>query len=43
MRKAMGALVVLFAVLGLSGAGQAATLKMKAALYFDEHHAWYKG
>ncbi|GEM_PF-1943042 len=43
MRKVMGALVVLFVVLGLSGAGQAATLKMKAALYFDEHHAWYKG
>jgi len=43
MRKVMGALVVLLALLGLTGAGQTATLKMKAALYFDEHHAWYKG
>lgn len=43
MRKAMVALVVLVAVLGLVGVGQAATLKMRAAVYFDEHHAWYKG
>ncbi len=43
MRKVMRALLAVFVVLGFTGAVQAATLKMKAALYFDEHHAWYKG
>lgn len=43
MRKMMAALLVMSTVLGLGGAAQAANIKMKSALYFDEHHAWYKG
>ena len=44
MRKVMVALAVVLALLGVvADAVHAATLKMKAALYFDENHAWYKG
>lgn len=43
MRRGFVLAVVALAVLGLVGAGQAATLKMPGARYFDENHAWDKG
>jgi TRAP-type transport system periplasmic protein len=43
MRKGMAIAVALLAVLGFLGSSQAGTLKMKAAHYFDENHAWDKG
>ena len=43
MRKGTTILVALLVVLGLLGSAQAGTLKMKAAHYFDDNHAWDKG
>ena len=43
MRKAMAVCLAVGLVLGFLGAAEAATLKMKAAHYFDENHAWDKG
>ena len=43
MRKAMAVCLAVGLVLGFLGSAQAATLKMKAAHYFDENHAWDKG
>ncbi len=43
MRRAFVVLVGLLLALGWVGAAHAGTLKMKAAHYFDENHAWDKG
>ena len=43
MRKGTAIAVALLVVLGFLGSAQAGTLKMKAAHYFDENHAWDKG
>ncbi len=43
MRRGFVLLLAVLAVLGLVGAAQAGTLKMKAAHYFDDDHAWNKG
>lgn len=43
MRKGFVLAVVALAALGLVGPASAGTLKMKAAHYFDENHAWDKG
>jgi tripartite ATP-independent transporter DctP family solute receptor len=43
MRKGVTVAVAVLLVLGLAGAAHAGTLKMKAAHYFDDQHAWDKG
>ncbi len=43
MRRVLVVAVGLLIVLGLAGAPEAATLKMKGAHYFDDDHAWNKG
>ena len=43
MRKGVAVAVAVLLVLGLAGAAHAGTLKMKAAHYFDDQHAWDKG
>jgi tripartite ATP-independent transporter DctP family solute receptor len=43
MRRGFVLAVAMLAILGLMGAAQAGTLKMKAAHYFDDQHAWDKG
>jgi len=43
MRKGLLAVAVIITVVGLVGGVQAGTLKMKAAHYFDDNHAWDKG
>ena len=43
MRKGTAIAVALLVVLGFLGSAQAGTLKMKAAHYFDDDHAWNKG
>jgi tripartite ATP-independent transporter DctP family solute receptor len=43
MRKRFILVVAVLAILGLVGAAQAGTLKMKGAHYFDDDHAWNKG
>ena len=43
MRKGVAVAVAVLLVLGLAGAAHAGILKMKAAHYFDDQHAWDKG
>ncbi len=43
MRRWFTVMAVALIVLGIAGAPQAATLKMKVAHYFDDDHAWNKG